>query len=87
MPTPEELERQFWKSLKSDMTMMIGLDSVEDGHARPMTAQIENERGPIWFFTSKDNTIAQMLAAGRGHRRSPPSHQRGMTCSPRCRAI
>ena len=50
------------------MTMMIGLDGVEDGHARPMTAQIENERGPIWFFTSKDKTIVQMLAAGRGHR-------------------
>ena len=68
MPTPQELEQQFWKSLKSDMTMMIGLDGVEDGHARPMTAQIENECGPIWFFTSKDNTIVQMLAAGRGHR-------------------
>ena len=68
MPTPQELERQFWKSLKSDMTMMIGLDGVEDGHARPMTAQIENECGPIWFFTSKDNTMVQTLAAGRGHR-------------------
>jgi general stress protein 26 len=28
------------------------LDGVEDGHARPMTAQLEHEnRGPIWFFT------------------------------------
>jgi hypothetical protein len=52
MPTPQELEQRFWKALKSDMTLMLGLDGVEDGHARPMTAQLEHEnRGPIWFFT------------------------------------
>lgn len=62
MPTPQELEAKFWKALKSDMTMMLGLDGVEDGHTRPMTAQIEGEEGPIWFFTSKDNMIAQQLA-------------------------
>jgi general stress protein 26 len=62
MPTPQELETQFWKALKSDMTMMLGLDGVEDGHTRPMTAQIENERGgPIWFFTAKDTEIARTL--------------------------
>lgn len=62
MPTPQELKTRFWKTLKSDMTMMLGLDGVEDGHARPMTAQFEHERGPIWFFTSKDNAIVQKLA-------------------------
>jgi general stress protein 26 len=64
MPTPQELEAKFWKALKSDMTMMIGLDGIEDGHARPMTAQVENERGPIWFFTSKDNALVQRAARG-----------------------
>ena len=64
MPTPQELEAKFWKALKSDMTMMLGLDGVEDGHARPMTAQVEAERGPIWFFTAKDNTIVQKLGQG-----------------------
>ncbi len=64
MPTPAELEVKFWKALKSDMTMMLGLDGVEDGHARPMTAQLDGERGPIWFFTAKDNAIVQRLAAG-----------------------
>jgi general stress protein 26 len=64
MPTPQELEKQFWKALKSDMTMMLGLDGVEDGHARPMTAQIEGERGPIWFFTAKDHAIVQNLNKG-----------------------
>lgn len=64
MPTPKEIEAKFWKALKSDMTMMVGLDGVEDGHARPMTAQFEGEKGPIWFFTSKDNAIVQRLNQG-----------------------
>jgi general stress protein 26 len=65
MSTPKELEAQFWKSLKSDMTVMLGLDGVDDGHARPMTAQLEGEEGgPIWFFTAKDNAIVQLLPKG-----------------------
>jgi general stress protein 26 len=61
MPTPQEIEIKFWKALKSDMTMMIGLDGVEDGHARPMTAQLDGERGPIWFFTAKDHALVHNL--------------------------
>jgi general stress protein 26 len=61
MPTPQELEERFWKALQSDMTMMLGLDGQEDGHARPMTAQLEGARGPIWFFTSKDNALIAKL--------------------------
>src|SRR3954452_22783955 len=61
MPTPDELKTKFWKALKSDMTMMLGLVGADDGHTRPMTAQVENDRGPIWFFTSKENAIAQHL--------------------------
>ena len=64
MPTPQEIEAKFWKCLKSDMTMMLGLDGVEDGHARPMTAQVEGDKGPLWFFTSTDNSIVQKLAEG-----------------------
>ncbi len=64
MATPAELEAKFWKSLKSDMTMMLGLDGVEDGHARPMTAQVEGDHGPIWFFTAKDNAIVEQLPQG-----------------------
>ena len=64
MPTPQELEARFWKALASDMTMMLGLDGVEDGHARPMTAQLKGEKGPIWFFTSKDTAIARNLGTG-----------------------
>jgi general stress protein 26 len=64
MADAKEMEARFWKALKSDMTMMLGLDGVEDGHARPMTAQIEAEGGPIWFFTSKDNGLVERLAEG-----------------------
>src|SRR5262249_37304561 len=66
MPTPDELEVKFWKSLRSDMTMMLGLDGVDDGHARPMTAQMDGERGPIWFFAGKDHALVQNL--GKGNR-------------------
>jgi general stress protein 26 len=68
MPTPQEIEARFWKALKSDMTMMLGLDGVEDGHARPMTAQLDGERSPIWFFTARDNAIVQKITSGQGHR-------------------
>jgi general stress protein 26 len=71
MPTPQELEQKFWTALKSDMTLMLGLDGVEDGHARPMTAQLEHENhGPIWFFTDKDNMIVQKLGDGGDRNRA-----------------
>src|ERR1700677_4569769 len=64
MPAPKELEEQFWKALRSDMTMMLGLDGVEDGHVRPMTAQLDGERGPIWFFAGKDHVLVRSLDKG-----------------------
>jgi general stress protein 26 len=69
MPTPSELESKFWKELRSDMTMMVGLNGVEDGHAQPMTALLDTEKngqekGPIWFFTAADNGLVQELREG-----------------------
>lgn len=64
MPSPQELEAKFWKALRSDMTMMLGIDGMEDGHARPMTGQVEGDHGPIWFFTAKDNALVQKLGQG-----------------------
>jgi general stress protein 26 len=58
MTTPAEIEEKFWKALKSDMTMMLGLHDLDGGHARPMTGLIdEARRGPIWFFTAKDAAL------------------------------
>ena len=87
MPTPQELEAKFWKSLKSDMTMMLGLDGVDqDGHARPMTAQFENDTGPIWFFTATDNAIVKKLPQGNRAIATFASLKVSMTCSRRCTA-
>lgn len=61
MTTPADLEAKFWAALKSDRTMMLGLDGAEDGQARPMTAQFENDRSPIWFFCSSDNSLIPLL--------------------------
>ena len=64
MHTPEELEKKLWKAIKSDRTLMLGLDGAEDGHTRPMTALLEHEgRCPLWIFTSTDNVLAQRTQA------------------------
>ena len=57
MPTQADIEARFWKALKSDRTIMVGLDAIEDAHPRPMTAQFDDDRGPIWFFTAKDTEL------------------------------
>lgn len=62
MSTEQKLEEKFWKSLSSDRTVMLGLDGVEDGHSRPMTAIVEGESGPIWFFAGKPNAVVENLA-------------------------
>lgn len=64
MPTPDELKDKFWKSVKSDRTMMIGLAGVDQAHTRPMTAILDGDEGPIWFFTSTDTELAQKVTAG-----------------------
>ncbi|WP_158884180.1 pyridoxamine 5'-phosphate oxidase family protein [Rhodanobacter sp. L36] len=62
MQTEQKLEEKFWKALSSDRTVMLGLDGVEDGHSRPMTAMVEDDHGPIWFFVGKPNAVADNLA-------------------------
>ena len=67
MSNDAEIEARFWKSLKSDMTVMLGLVGREAGHAQPMTAQLEEDHesgGPIYFFTAKDVDLVQALGAG-----------------------
>ncbi len=59
------IKSKFWKALKSDRTMFLGLAEGDDGHARPMTAQIEqDEGGPIWFFTTTDSALYQQIGTG-----------------------
>lgn len=64
MSTPAELEASLWSALKSNGTVMLGLLGAADGHTRPMTAQVENDKSPIWFFASKDHALVKSLSAG-----------------------
>jgi hypothetical protein len=43
MADSAEIKAKFWKALKSDRTMFLGLAEGDDGHARPMTAQVEGD--------------------------------------------
>lgn len=65
MTTAHELESKLWKALKTDRTVMLGMDGAENGHTRPMTAQFEDDRSPIWFFAGRDNTFVKSLTPGQ----------------------
>ncbi|PTE12122.1 pyridoxamine 5'-phosphate oxidase family protein [Mesorhizobium helmanticense] len=55
-----EFEGRFWKSIRSDMTAMVGLPGVDP---RPMTAQFDGDRKVIYFFTAKDTELAENAAS------------------------
>ncbi len=61
MTTENELKSRFWTTLSSDMAMMLGVVNVENGHARPMRAQLDGQEGPIWFFSSMDAMLVKNL--------------------------
>ena len=60
-----ELATKMWKSLQSDMTVMLGITGLEEGHSRPMTAQFADDDdspgGPIYFFTAKTGIIKVVM--------------------------
>lgn len=64
MPSESDIKARFWEQLKSDMTLLLGVEST--GEAQPMTAQFDGDQdeGPIWFFTSKDTDLVQHIGAG-----------------------
>ena len=43
MTDETQLTEKLWKALKSDMTVMLGLTGVEEGHSQPMTAQLDDD--------------------------------------------
>ncbi|MGN6328768.1 MAG: pyridoxamine 5'-phosphate oxidase family protein [Rhodanobacter sp.] len=65
MSTEQTLEEKLWNALASDRTVMLGLNGVEDGHSRPMTAMVEGQHGPIWFFVGKPNAVVDHLSSSR----------------------
>lgn len=64
MTDQHALEARFWKALGKDRTVMLGASGVEP---RPMTALAEDDRAPLWFFTSSDTELAQSLEGSGGH--------------------
>ena len=81
MSTPQEFATKLWQAIRSDRTVMLGLaghgSTDEDGHTRPMTAQIEDTaadgrslpagQGPLWFFSSTENLMVAKLRGGPQH--------------------
>jgi general stress protein 26 len=65
MATEAEITDRFWKALKSDMFVMLGVDGVDDGHAQPMTAQVMDGDDYIYFFTTKDNGLVENMHQNR----------------------
>jgi general stress protein 26 len=63
MADTRELEARFWKHLNDDRTLMLG---TQDIAPRPMTAIAEDDRAPLWFFTSVDTDLGKRLDASRG---------------------
>jgi general stress protein 26 len=65
MASEAEITARFWKALKSDMFVMLGVDGVENGHTQPMTAQLLEDDGYVYFFTTKDNGLVQNMHQNR----------------------
>ena len=55
----QELQAEFWKAINDDRTVMLACEGV---YPRPMTALAENDRGPLWFFTSQGNDLVEAVA-------------------------
>ena len=63
MADTRELESRFWKHLDDDRTVMLGAEGIAP---RPMTAIAEDDRAPLWFFTSSDTDLGKALDASSG---------------------
>jgi general stress protein 26 len=61
----ESLLARFWRELGQLRTGMLGLATENEGHAQPMTAHFEGERGPLWFYAHAASRI--VAAARQGH--------------------
>lgn len=63
MTDTADLEKKFWKAIKSDRTLMLGLADSDGGLGQPMTAQLDKdaERGPLYIFTAKDTDLVRAL--------------------------
>ena len=59
-----DITADFWKRLRSDHLVMLGLEDELPTSLRPMTAQVDGDAdtGPIWFFSSTSASLVQAMA-------------------------
>jgi general stress protein 26 len=64
MTNDAAITADFWKRLRSDRLVMLGLEGDTPTSLRPMSAQLDTgaDAGPIWFFSSTTASVVQGLA-------------------------
>jgi general stress protein 26 len=66
MANETEIRDRFWKELKSERTIMLGIDGEPGGGMQPMTALVEeDDGGPLWIFTSKESDLVRAIGGGK----------------------
>lgn len=67
MSKEADIAASFWKALRSERTVMLGLAGASDGHMQPMTAILEGERdsGPVWIFSARNVDLVKALGTGK----------------------
>ena len=66
MSNETEIRDRFWKELKAERTIMLGVDGAPGGGMQPMTAIIEeDDGGPLWIFTSNETDLARAIGGGK----------------------
>ena len=65
MTTDAEITADFWKHLRSDRVVLLGLEDSAPTALRPMNALLDgdDDSGPIWFFSSTDSALVKGLGA------------------------
>ena len=63
MKAEAAIAAKFWKALRSDRTVMLGLVRVDEGHTQPMTALVDGDEdaGPIWIFSARDVNLVKAV--------------------------
>jgi len=66
MSNETEIRDRFWKELKGERTIMLGIDGEPGGGMQPMTALVEeDDGGPLWIFTSNETDLARAIGTGK----------------------
>jgi general stress protein 26 len=66
MSNETDIRDRFWQELKSERTIMLGMDGVPGGGMQPMTALLEgDDGGPLWIFTSNETELARAVGDGK----------------------